>query len=300
MNSSLSRWLKPGAIDISHSPAGLASLQLQGAFGSAQFFLQGAHLTRFHPRSQNEMLFVSAQSHFAPGKAIRGGIPVIFPWFGPREGHPESPMHGLVRTRDWELTDIKVPDNGSASVTFQMQSSPETLVLWPHAFALKLHFTLGETLHIAWEVSNTGSTPFVFEQALHPYFPVADVHHARVHGLHHCRFLDKTAGPELQTDLHENVRFTRETDRLYFDTEAPLVLEDPAAKQRLLISKKGSRSSVVWNPWIAKAAALADLADDEWQKFVCVEQVNAKHNAITLAPGEQHRMEAEFRSEIIA
>jgi glucose-6-phosphate 1-epimerase len=243
------------------------------------------------------MFFVSTQSHFTPGKAIRGGIPVIFPWFGPREGHPDSPMHGLVRTREWELTEVHVPAAGAARVTFRIESSPETSAVWPHAFALELRFTLGDTLHIAWSTHNTGTDAFTFEQALHPYFPIADVHRARVHGLHGARFLDKTAGPELQTDSAEAVQFTRETDRLYLDTETPLVLEDPAANRRLVITKQGSQSSVVWNPWIAKAEALADLGDAEWQAFVCVEQVNAKHNAIRLEPGTQHRMEAEFRVE---
>lgn len=288
-----------GKSNLHTHPSGLTFLEIEGGFGSAEFCLQGAHLTRFHPRGQGALLFLSRQSFFEKGKAIRGGIPVIFPWFGPREGHPESPMHGLVRTRDWKLEEATVPESGDASVLFSIQSTPETLGAWPFPFELKLRFNLGASLSVLWDVKNTGTEPFVFEQALHPYFPVADIHQLQVHGLKNSRYHDKTAGPELQTDTEDHVGFTRETDRLYVDTEAALRVDDAAGAKRLLITKKGSRSSVVWNPWIAKAAALADLADDEWQGFVCVEQVNAKQNAITLAPGRTHRMEAAFSMETL-
>jgi glucose-6-phosphate 1-epimerase len=295
----LSRWERPGQIEFHTSAAGLTCLDLAGPFGTAQFFLQGAHLTQFCPRQQREMLFVSRQSHFAPGKAIRGGIPVIFPWFGPRDGHPESPMHGLVRTREWDLIDVKVPDTGPASVTFAFHSNEETLGAWPHPFDLQLQFQLGATLRILWEVRNTGPEAFTFEQALHPYFPVEDIHSAQVTGLRGASYLDKTAGPDLQHDTAESVQFIRETDRLYLDTSGPLTLENPAGKTRLRITKAGSQSSVVWNPWIAKAAALADLGDEEWQRFVCVEQVNAKHNAVHLPTGAAHTFTAEFSLETL-
>ena len=295
MHPSLSLWSRPGTVDIHTHPDGLDSLEIRGAFGNAQIFLQGAHLTGFRPRGLREMLFVSRQSHFKPGKAIRGGIPLIFPWFGPREGHPDAPMHGLVRTRAWRVLDIEVPDQGAARVVLGLESCPETLAAWPHPFKTQIEFRMDSTLRIAWRIENTGSDSFTFEQALHPYFPVADIHSARVLGLQNAHFIDKTSGGTLCTDAKQEVRFTQETDRLYLDTRAALILEDPAAQARLTVTKSGSDSSVVWNPWIEKAASLADLADDEWQNFVCVEQVNAKHNAVTLAPGAVHEMDAEYR-----
>jgi glucose-6-phosphate 1-epimerase len=298
-NSQPAAWLQNKRITRSESPEGLPVFHLQGDFGSARFSPQGAHLMEFTPAGQPPLLFLSMQSALTPGKAIRGGIPVIFPWFGARAGHAESPMHGLVRTRAWEIAELEVPEEGPAKILFRFESTAETLSLWPHAFALSLELTLGEDLAIRWETQNTGSEDFVFEQALHPYFPVADVGSASVHGLQNVEFIDKTDALRLKADPAEAVTFAGETDRLYLDTPGMLSLEDPASLSRIVFAKAGSLSSVVWNPWIAKAAALADLGDEEWREFVCVEQANANRNAVTLPAGEVHVFEARYMRQPI-
>lgn len=288
------RWLENQRMKHTKSADGLPVYQISGGFGSARFSTQGAHVMEFTPAGQPPLLFLSRQTALSPGKAIRGGIPVIFPWFGPREGHPESPMHGLVRTRPWEILGIDVPEEGPARVRMGFESSAETLALWPYAFSLSLEFTFSWDLAVRWETRNTGASPFVFEQALHPYFPVADVHSASVHGLQGTAFIDKTDAFRLKTDTADSVLFTTETDRLYLDTRAELSLEDPASRSRLLFRKQGSGSSVVWNPWSAKAAALADLGDEEWREFVCIEQANANRDAVTLSAGGIHVLEARY------
>ena len=305
MQKPLAAWNKTGSIETHTNQAGLEFLKLTGSFGSAEFCTQGAHLMHFTPTGGTPMLFVSSKTLLSPGKAIRGGIPVIFPWFGPRAGHPEAPMHGLVRTRPWQVTEVTVPQKpgaespGSAPavVRFECQSDADTLALWPHEFRLELVFELGTSLHITWRVHNTGSAPFNFEQALHPYFPVKDVHSATVSGLQSATYIDKTDQMTIKTQTEPVVRFSRETDRLFLDTADTLTLDDPASNQRLLIQKTGSNSSVVWNPWIAKAAALADLGDEEWREFVCVEQVNAAKNSVQLPPEKTHTMTAAFSPE---
>jgi D-hexose-6-phosphate mutarotase len=281
-------WNAPPHSTLTLSPDGLPLLKIRGAFGTAAFSPQGAHLVEFTPAGNSPCLFASRNSFFAPGKAVRGGIPVIFPWFGPREGHPEAPMHGLVRTRPWNIDAVQVPEHGPAVVRFSFKACAETLALWPHDFELALEFRLSDRLEVDWTVRNTGPDPFHFEQALHPYFPVGDVHSATVLGLRGAAYLDKTDGLALKTQNTELVAFQGETDRLYLDTTADCILDAPALRRRLTIEKTGSDSSVVWNPWIAKAAALPDLADDEWRDFVCVEQVNASRNAVALAPGASH------------
>jgi glucose-6-phosphate 1-epimerase len=298
MQKPLAAWIKPGSIETHTNQAGLEFLKLTGSFGSAEFCTQGAHLMHFTPNGGSPMLFVSAKTLLSQGKAIRGGIPVIFPWFGPRAGHPESPMHGLVRTRPWLLTEVAVPENsGPAVVRFECHSDADTLALWPHAFRLELAFELTASLQITWRVHNTGSAAFTFEQALHPYFPVKDVHSAFVSGLQNTAYIDKTDHMTIKTQSESVIRFRAETDRLFLDTAADLTLDDPASNRRLRIRKTGSNNSVVWNPWIAKAAALADLGDDEWRGFVCVEQVNAAKNSIQIPAGEVHTMTAVFTPE---
>jgi len=289
-----SLWNSPQSVHVHESSEGLPLIRLEGSFGSALFSPQGAHLIQFQPKSGREFLFLSSRSHLAPGKAIRGGIPVIFPWFGPRAGHPEAPMHGLVRTRLWQVDSIQVPETGPATIRFALDSDHETLSHWPHPFHLTLEFQLGATLDVCWEVRNTGESPFTFEQALHPYFPVSDIHSAQVTGLQGASYIDKADHLATKVDAQSAVSFSAETDRLYLDTTSPCTLLDPKAGHQLNISKTGSQSSVVWNPWIAKAAALSDLDDSEWMRFVCVEQANAASNAVTLPPGGAHFFTAHY------
>lgn len=281
-------------VQESLSSEGLPLLSLSGAFGTARFSPQGAHLLDFTPHGQSPILFLSSCTHLAPGKAIRGGVPVIFPWFGPRAGHPAAPMHGLVRTRFWKVEEVSVPENGPATVRFSFRADEETRSLWPHAFALSLQFVLGAALDIRWEVQNTGDSPFEFEQALHPYFPIQDVHSASVSGLQGAHYLDKTDALRLKEDTAPFVSFASETDRLYLNTTADCLLADPASGRTLVVSKTGSKSSVVWNPWIEKAAALADLGNEDWRHFVCVEQVNAGQNAILLPAGGSHILTTRY------
>lgn len=293
-DSSPSQWRSQERVTVSESPGGLPVIELEGDFGIARFSPQGAHLMHFAPAGQPPLLFLSGQTQLSTGKAIRGGVPVIFPWFGARDGHPESPMHGLVRTRTWEIEAVEVPEKGPGKVRMKFESSPETLALWPHDFALSIEFSLGESLSIHWETRNTGDAPFDFEQALHPYFPVADVRSAAVRGLQGGEFIDKTDGMRVKTDSMEPVVFQRETDRIYLDTSATLSLEDPASGSKIVLEKAGSLSSVVWNPWIDKASAIADLGDDEWENFLCVEQANAARNSLTLPAGAIHTFETRY------
>ena len=290
----LSRWSRPGSVDFETSQEGLVTAQIRTPKVSARFAIQGAHLIEFSPFCGKPLLFVSQKTHFAPGKAIRGGIPVIFPWFGPREGHPKSPMHGLVRTRDWSLDHLEMREDGSARIEFGFRSTDETLALWPHPFELRLAFELGAELKIEWRTRNTGTSVFSFEQALHPYFPVHDIATASVEGLAGVEYIDKAAQLLVKRESSEPIRFVAETDRLYLDTDSECVLKDPSGHRELHIEKSGSKSSVVWNPWIAKAAALADLDNEEWRHFVCVEQANASRNALPLAPNETHLFQVRY------
>lgn len=282
------------ALQFTYSNDGLPLLEVRTGSLHAKFALQGAHLIEFNTSTGHSLLFVSKKSLFKKGSAIRGGIPVIFPWFGPREGHPESPMHGLVRTRPWELQKVEFRNQSSVLVSFAFSDTEETRALWPYPFRLELDFELGESLQISWRVINTGESPFTFEQALHPYFPIKDVHTACVKGLQGVSYIDKTDGLKIKTDTAPAISFTTETDRLYLDTETDCILEAGGDGGSLRLGKTGSHSTVVWNPWIAKAKALADMADEEWQAFVCVEQVNANRNAITLASGKTHLFQAFY------
>lgn len=235
---------------------------------------------------------MSRSSRFEPGAPIRGGVPVCFPWFGPRAGDAAAPVHGFARTRTWALESVGVTPGGEVDVRLALRSDATTLAIIPQAFSAVFALRLGHALRMALEVTNDGAEAFRFEEALHTYFTVADVRQVSVDGLAGATYLDKTDGGRRKTQSEPVVRISAETDRLYLDTTAVMTLVDPGLARRIVVEKSGSASSVVWNPWIAKSRAMPDFGDDEWPEMICLETVNAVDNAVVLAPGARHELVA--------
>lgn len=284
----------PGIATFHEGPGGLTELHVATAAASARIFLHGAHVAQFQPAGQQPVLFMSAASHFAAGKPIRGGVPVIFPWFGGRAGHPESPAHGFARTSPWEVESVKSVEEGLVEVVLKLASSPETKALWPHEFILRHRIRVGSSLEMELEVENRSAEPFSFEEALHTYFRVADVRETGVTGLEQTQYIDKTDGLKIKAEGASPIRITAETDRVYLRTQSATAIHDPGLERRIDIGKAGSDATVVWNPWVAKAKAMADFGDEEWVGMICVETANAGESAVTLAPGAIHRMGARI------
>jgi glucose-6-phosphate 1-epimerase len=289
---SLRRWEIPNLARFEHGRGGLVRLAVATRLASAHIYLHGAHVTHFQPARQTPVLFMSESSHFAPGKPIRGGVPVIFPWFGPRAGHPDAPMHGFARTMEWEVESVESWVDQVVTVVLRLAADEQTHAAWPHDFVLRHRITIGHRLEMALEVENWSGAPLVFEEALHTYLAVRDVQHVTVAGLDGGEYLDKTDAFRRKTQEAGPIRLAAETDRIYLHTRAACLVSDPAADRRLRVEKDGSDTTVLWNPWIEKAAALADFGNDEWPQMLCVETANAAENAVTLAHGETHVMRA--------
>ena len=239
-------------------------------------------------------LFCSPRTLWGSGKAIRGGVPVCWPWFGARTNDPmpdgkASPQHGFARTRPWFVEHVGVADNGRVEVVFLLVSDDDTLALWPHAFETRLRVSLGLTLSITLEVKNVDDTPFEMEGALHTYLIVGDVEQVRVLGLEGTRFVDKVDGGVEATSGREPLTLAGETDRIYVATKQAVVVEDPVLGRMLRIEKSGSNATVVWNPWLVKATAMTDLGGDAWRSFVCVEAA-AVRPPVQLSPGAVHTL----------
>lgn len=257
--------------------------------GSAEVYLHGGQVTRWRPTGHDDVLFLSDRSRFTGGSAIRGGIPLCFPWFGAHASDPAAPSHGFARTSLWTLEGAE--DRGDdVVVTLSLTDSPATRAsAWPHPFRATLRVTVGARLHLALEVHNTGTAPVTVEEALHTYLAVGDARAVTVHGLESASYLDKLGGPDPVPPTGEPVRLTGPTDRVYRGAPATTTVQDPAGGRRLTVTGEGSGSTVLWNPWAEGAAALADLGDDEWIRMVCVETANVGPAAVTLEPGSAHR-----------
>ena len=239
------------------------------------------------------MLFVSSKSGWKDGRAIRGGVPICFPWFADRSGHPTSPAHGFVRSKTWQLESIA--QNGDAvNVSMVTESDGETRKWCPNDFRLVHRATFGSELTLELTVTNTSEAPLRFEEALHAYFKVGDIAQVRLQGLDTVHYLDKTdlAREKVQDGA---ITIVSETDRVYLDTPHEIELEDQALRRRIRVAKENSLTTVVWNPWIGKARSLSDFGDDEWQEMVCVETSNVANLAVDLVPGQQHQMKASMR-----
>jgi D-hexose-6-phosphate mutarotase len=277
----------PDGARIETGPGGLERLVVAAAGAEAHVYLHGSHVAHFQPAGERPVLWMSGQSRFESGKPIRGGVPICFPWFGPKAGAADAPLHGLVRSRPWGLHAV-TPDDGRLRATLELSSDESTLGHFPHELRVSLDVTVGAALSLALTVRNTGPSRFAFEEALHSYFAVSDVRQVLLRGLEGVAFVDKTAGGVRRAGESAPIAITGETDRVYLGTGSTVTIEDPGWGRRIAVAKTGSRTTVVWNPWVARAKAMPDFGDDEWTGMVCVETANALEDAVSLAPGESH------------
>jgi glucose-6-phosphate 1-epimerase len=206
-------------------------------------------------------------------------------------------MHGFARSTPWRLVTSGPGDRESIVLELGLDDDETTRAAWPSAFSLRYRVTVGEALGLALEVVNTSPAPFAFEAALHTYLAVGDIRAVAVTGLENTTYIDKVDALTRKRHGPEPLRLTGETDRVFLGTRASCVVDDRALDRRLVVDKTGSASTVVWNPWAAKAADMADLEPDDWRRMICVETANAADDAVTLAPGARHVMTATVRIE---
>jgi glucose-6-phosphate 1-epimerase len=228
------------------------------------------------------LLFLSQCSRFADKEPIRGGIPVIFPWFGPREGMSQ---HGFARVKNWELKEVVPAPDGSVSVRFCLPDSPEASTFPP--FTVEYVVTVNDSLTLELTTTNKSrDETFTFENCLHTYFEVGHIKDVSVLGLKGASYLDKVANFARKTETSEALRIKSEVDRVYLDTRGAVEIIDANLGRKIRVEKKASDSTVVWNPWDAKAQQMPDFGNEEYERMVCVESGNVASNAVKLPPGE--------------
>lgn len=280
----------PDFATVVEGKGGLAKVRIATPAASGEMYLHGAHVTSWRPDGAKEVLYLSPRSLWQDGAAIRGGVPVCFPWFGNKADDPKAPAHGFVRTKSWHLDSIEHKGD-EVSVTMFTDSSKSTQKWWPSDFRLLYRATFGAELVLELIASNTGMAPLRFEEALHAYYKVGDATKTSISGLDHTQYLDKTDSFREKTQTGD-VLVKAETDRVYLDTEKPLRMVDGVLQRKIVVTKEHSRTTVIWNPFPEKAAALKDLGQDQWKSMLCIEVTNVGDYAVELAPGEQHRMVA--------
>jgi glucose-6-phosphate 1-epimerase len=283
----------PGIARVVEGNGGLAKVAVTSPAAAGEMYLHGAHVTSWQPRDAEEVLFMSTQSRWEDGRAIRGGIPICFPWFADKTDDPSAPAHGFVRTKAWQLESV-VRNGDAVTISMSTQSDAGTKKWWPADFHLLHRATFGFELRLELVVTNTGPAELRFEEALHAYFRVGQIEKVRLQGLDKVPYLDKTDLNREKT-RQGAVAIVSETDRVYLNTQHAIDLEDDSLNRHIHIAKANSLTTVLWNPWVQKARNLSDLGDDEWMQMVCVETSNVSDFAVKLAPGQEHTMRAIVR-----
>lgn len=282
----------PGHLRFVAGPSALPLIEIDNPHARARIALHGGQVLSFWPHgAAHDLLFVSERAIYQTGKALRGGVPVCWPWFGPDPERLGRPNHGFARTRLWQVIDTEARPNGDTVVTLGLDDSADTLALWPHAFALRLTVCVGRSLSLSLSTRNTGATPLRLTQALHTYLTVQDSAQASVHGLEGCTYTDNArSGQGAQRQQTGPVRFQGEVERIYHPSPAQLSLNEGADTPTIELHSEGSASTVVWNPGTDIATTFADLQPGGEQRFVCIETANVAQDAITLPAGAEHRL----------
>jgi glucose-6-phosphate 1-epimerase len=280
----------PNLVEVLSGYGELPKIRVTGPLASAEIYLHGAQLTSWQPANAKEVLFLSEHSNWQDGRAIRGGIPVCFPWFRSKADDVSAPAHGVVRTKEWQLESVKI-DGGSVVVVCTTGDDELTHRWWPHAFRLSQKLSIGKSLRLELKVANTGPTSFWFEEALHTYFRVSDAEGVIIRGFDQITYMDNIDGNRRKKQSGDLI-FTAKTDNAYIDVHSPAEVIDSTWRRRIRTEKVNSATTVVWNPWRDGAASLGDLGNDEWRQFACVEACNILDSAIALAPGQEHTMQA--------
>ena len=286
----------PGHLTFIEGPGGLSIARIQNGLARSDIALQGAHILTFQPKGEEPVIWLSPQAKFAPGKSVRGGVPVCWPWFGNHATEAGFPAHGFARTTDWRVIDSAALPNGATRITLELQKNAAARAQWPHMCHLRNIITVGRELTIELVTQNTGGAPFEITEALHTYFVIGDIDAVQITGLEGCEYLDKVDGFKRKSEPGA-VTITSEVDRVYLNTTADCIIHDQKLNRRIRATKTGSHSTVVWNPWIEKAQQMGDLGENGYRGMVCVESANAAENAVMVAPGETHTLRAVYSVE---
>ena len=280
----------PRVARICEGHGGLPKVQITGSRAEGEMYLHGAQVTSWKPAGNSEVLFLSTKSRWQEGQAIRGGIPICFPWFRAKADDPKAPAHGFARTRSWKLESIVQEERG-VLVSMSLGSDEQTRRWWPAEFRLAYRVVFGPELILELVCTNTGKTDLRFEEALHTYNRVADVASVRLQGLDTMHYLDNTDS-NTEHVQHGDVKIVSATDNAFVGTQNDVDLLDPELRRRVRLKKSNSLTTVVWNPWLEAAARMKDLGDGEWTQFLCVEASNILTASVSLAPGAEHKMTA--------
>ncbi|QCU91016.1 D-hexose-6-phosphate mutarotase [Thiomicrorhabdus sediminis] len=271
---------------------GIEIIEIDNDFAKAVITTHGASVLSYAPHGQHELLWVSGEAVFDGSKPVRGGIPVCWPWFG-QARDSSLPAHGFVRNMTWQLETVQTLDTGETRISLVCHSSEETLAIWPHKFSLMLTIEIGPTLILTLTTHNLSDQTLSITEAFHTYFNLAPegLEIRGIEGSTHLNKLVEDSSAELQA---RPLVLTPPRDSVFLNQTGNVFLVDNDNKRQIKIAKRNASSSVVWNPGADIVKGFADIHNDAWTQFVCVESGNVLDNFITVLPNEQHVLSVQY------
>ena len=270
-------------------PGGLPVADIHNAHARAVISLYGGHVLSYQPHGHAPVLWSSAESFYKVGKPMRGGVPLCWPWFGPHPTDTDKPSHGFARTSNWAVLETATVTSDATYVRLGLRDTEETHTLWPHAFALEIAITVGASLEIELGICNTGNTDFSYSGALHSYFTISTISNITIHGLESTTYVDQVDSKQRKVQ-DGPITISSEVDNVYLGTNATCRIDDSGFQRSIHIAKTGSQSTIVWNPWSAKAQRMRDFGDQEYVEMVCVETGNAYDDTVTVPAAQKHHL----------
>lgn len=274
---------------VSEPEPGFPVIDVQTPVSAATVALHGAQVLTWAPTDHPPVLYVSPKARMTPGTALRGGIPICWPWFGDHPEDPSKPSHGIARTRFWELVSASLVGK-VASLVFKLTPDEETKALFPHDFELTATIRIADKLRVKLNMKNTGEEAYKVSSALHTYLSLGDIDRIQLEGVKGSNYMDQLTDDTESTYQEKNLQIKGEVDRIY-QSMSSILIRDLDRQRSVFVDKAGSRSTVIWNPWKDKSKEIKDLPDKGYREFVCVECANAGTDKPTLAPNGSHTLE---------
>lgn len=281
-------------LEFEQNEGGIVFINIDNQYAKARISTYAGQVLSYQPHGEAEdLLFLSDSAVYKYGKAIRGGAPICWPWFGNDRSGFGRPSHGFARNQPWTLLSTGTLDDGSTHIILSLTHTDGSLAIWPHEYQLIIDIIVGKTLTITLTSKNIGKKPFSMTQALHTYFKISEIEDVYVEGLDTVEYLDKVDGFSRQKQTG-NVVISKDTDQIYQNAPDQVTLVDPGFDRHIVINSQGSKTTVIWNPWSTAITNIVDLENDSYRKFICIETANAFDDTIILAAGEEHSLTAIY------
>lgn len=272
---------------------GIPIVEIRNEQATATISLQGAHLLSWKPNNKEDVIWLSDDAKFVEGKSVRGGIPLCWPWFGAHHNDNSFPAHGFARTVYWQVKDVQNISKDETRITFLLETKHLNNIsnMWPLDTSVEYTISVSKDLTLDLTTYNQSTESITIGQALHTYFNVADITNTAVYGLEDKSYLDKPDDFKLKKQSGP-LHFNSEVDRVYLKTSDDIIIDNN--KRKILITKKGSESTVVWNPWETVANKMGDLGELGYLRMLCVESANAAEDTITIEPNKSHNLHVTY------